>query len=162
MVRACIPSYLEQGSLLFLTTAQPYVPSCWPFKQKRFVKMNLIIHLLALHSDTLFKNHPQTSPHMFKTGISFFCQLPHLHMPACIAVTVLCRPNPKTELKQMKEQLKHVQAAQAHTSDSSSSTDGIHCFKYNFKDPYAFFSFWHIQDFFLYIARGTRQHSLSS
>lgn len=118
------PSYLEQGSLPFLITAQPYMPFCWPLKQKQFVKINLIINLPGLHSEIFFKNHPQTSSHMFKQRfLSFSCQLPHLHMPACIAVTVFWLPNPKTELKQMKEQLKHVYTVQTHIpSDTSSST----------------------------------------
>lgn len=43
-------------------------------------------------------------------------------MPACIAVTVFRLPNPKPELKQIKEQLKHVYTVQNHIpSDSSSS-----------------------------------------
>lgn len=43
-------------------------------------------------------------------------------MPACIAVTVFWLPNLETELKQIKEQLKHVYTVQIHIpSDSSSS-----------------------------------------
>jgi len=53
---------------------------------------------------------------MFKQRLlSFPCQLPHLPVPVCIAVTVFWLPNLKTEVKQMKEQLKHIDCTDSYS-----------------------------------------------